>query len=402
MSKKDEIIVQSIRDIMNENNLYIYYDKKNISDRVLAYFIDLETFNNVKSTIMDDYEIITEKDLNHITYTDNFFTYKNKKLKIQMNEFFKLRILENLLKNDINTKEIKKDLDNNFSDWSKVKTILLHSLEMINNENNKEKIIKSIEKIYEQYQSKLTEKGFLELIYFHKKNHLSEISMQGFLTNHNKYISDNVLSLINVEYPNLYLKMNNKKIINNDEINIFIVKEDNINSQLDMITLDGNQLKQKYPFKFKGVSFMKLEDYEKIIKNMVNKNNYELNMNYFGVNGFKVEDNYLINICFNKIRNVNEKDKSLYFIDNYIKEVEKVFLQNQNNEKIYDNIEMNINFKSMGKKTLEDTLADVNKNNQILKTYITTNFEIDNNEKNNDNNQNKSKENIIKEKKIKI
>ena len=28
MSKKDEIIVQSIRDIMNENNLYIYYDKK--------------------------------------------------------------------------------------------------------------------------------------------------------------------------------------------------------------------------------------------------------------------------------------------------------------------------------------------------------------------------------------
>lgn len=226
--------------------------------------------------------------------------------------------------------------------------------------------------------------------------------MQGFLTNHNKYISDNVLSLINVEYPNLYLKMNNKKIINNDEINIFIVKEDNINSQLDMITLDGNQLKQKYPFKFKGVSFMKLEDYEKIIKNMVNKNNYELNMNYFGVNGFKVEDNYLINICFNKIRNVNEKDKSLYFIDNYIKEVEKVFLQNQNNEKIYDNIEMNINFKSMGKKTLEDTLADVNRSNQILKVYITTNFEIDNNEKNNDNNQNKSKENIIKEKKIKI
>ena len=335
MSKKDEIIVQSIRDIMNENNLYIYYDKKNTSDRSLAYFIDLETFNNVKSTIMDDYEIITEKDLNHITYTDNFFTYKNKKLKIQMNEFFKLRILENLLKNDINTKEIKKDLDNNFSDWSKVKTILLHSLEMINNENNKEKIIKSIEKIYEQYQSKLTEKGFLELIYFHKKNHLSEISMQGFLTNHNKYISDNVLSLINVEYPNLYLKMNNKKIINNDEINIFIVKEDNINSQLDMITLDGNQLKQKYPFKFKGVSFMKLEDYEKIIKNMVNKNNYELNMNYFGVNGFKVED----------------------------------------------------------------TLADVNRSNQILKVYITTNFEIDNNEKNNDNNQNKSKENIIKEKK---
>lgn len=149
--------------------LYIYYDKKNTSDRALAYFIDLETFNNVKSAIMDDYETITEKDLNHITYTDNFFTYKNKKLKIQMNEFFKLRILENLLKNDINTKEIKKDLDNNFSDWSKVKTILLHSLEMINNENNKEKIIKSIEKIYEQYQSKLTEKGFLELIYFHKK-----------------------------------------------------------------------------------------------------------------------------------------------------------------------------------------------------------------------------------------
>lgn len=402
MSKKDEIIVQSIRDIMNENNLYIYYDKKNTSDRALAYFIDLEMFNNVKSAIMDDYETITEKDLNHIKYTDNLFTYKNKTLKIQMNEFFKLRILENLLKNDINTKEIKKDLDNNFSDWSKVKTILLHSLEMINNENNKEKIIKSIEKIYEQYQSKLTEKSFLELIYFHKKNHLSEISMQGFLTNHNKYISDNVLSLINVEYPNLYLKMNNKKIINNDEINIFIVKEDNINSQLDMITLDGNQLKQKYPFKFKGVSFMKLEDYEKIIKNMVNKNNYELNMNYFGVNGFKVEDNYLINICFNKIRNVNEKDKSLYFIDNYIKEVEKVFLQNQNNEKIYDNIEMNINFKSMGKKTLEDTLADVNRSNQILKVYITTNFEIDNNEKNNDNNQNKSKENIIKEKKIKI
>lgn len=402
MSKKDEIIVQSIRDIMNENNLYIYYDKKNTSDRALAYFIDLEMFNNVKSAIMDDYETIAEKDLNHIKYTDNFFTYKNKTLKIQMNEFFKLRILENLLKNDINTKEIKKDLDNNFSDWSKVKTILLHSLEMINNENNKEKIIKSIEKIYEQYQSKLTEKGFLELIYFHKKNHLSEISMQGFLTNHNKYISDNVLSLINVEYPNLYLKMNNKKIINNDEINIFIVKEDNINSQLDMITLDGNKLKQKYPFKFKGVSFMKLEDYEKIIKNMVNKNNYELNMNYFGVNGFKVEDNYLINICFNKIRNVNEKDKSLYFIDNYIKEVEKVFLQNQNNEKIYDNIEMNINFKSMGKKTLEDTLADVNRSNQILKVYITTNFEIDNNEKNNDNNQNKSKENIIKEKKIKI
>ena len=78
-----------------------------------------------------------------------------------------------------------------------------------------------------------------------------------------------------------------------------------------------------------------------------------------------------------------------------MKEVEKVFLQNQNNEKIYDNIEMNINFKSMGKKTLEDTLADVNKSNQILKVYITTNFEIDNN-------QNKSKENIIKEKKIKI
>ncbi len=402
MSKKDEIIVQSIRDIMNENNLYIYYDKKNTSDRALAYFIDLETFNNVKSAIMDDYETITEKDLNYIKYTDNFFTYKNKTLKMQVNEYFKLRILENLLKNDINTKEIKKDLDNNFSDWSKVKTILLHSLEMISNENNKEKIIKSIEKIYEQYQNKLTEKGFLELIYFHKKNHLSEISMQGLLTNHNKYISDNILNLINVEYPNLYVKMNNKKIINNDEINIFIVKEDNINSQLDMITLDGNQLKQKYPFKFKGVSFMKLEDYEKIIKNMVNQNNCELNMNYFGVNGFKVEDNYLINICFNKIRNVNEKDKSLYFIDNYIKEVEKVFLQNQNNEKIYDNIEMNINFKSMGKKTLEDTLADVNRNNQILKVYITTNFEIDNNEKNNDNNQNKSKENIIKEKKIKI
>ena len=81
MSKKDEIIVQSIRDIMNENNLYIYYDKKNTSDRALAYFIDLETFNNVKSAIIDDYETITEKDLNHITYTDNFFTYKNKTLK---------------------------------------------------------------------------------------------------------------------------------------------------------------------------------------------------------------------------------------------------------------------------------------------------------------------------------
>ena len=82
MSKKDEIIVQSIRDIMNENNLYIYYDKKNTSDRALAYFIDLETFNNVKSAIMDDYETITEKDLKHIKYTDNFFTYKNKTLKI--------------------------------------------------------------------------------------------------------------------------------------------------------------------------------------------------------------------------------------------------------------------------------------------------------------------------------
>ena len=35
MSKKDEIIVQSIRDIMNENNLYIYYDKKNNSDKDL-------------------------------------------------------------------------------------------------------------------------------------------------------------------------------------------------------------------------------------------------------------------------------------------------------------------------------------------------------------------------------
>lgn len=198
MSKKDEIIVQSIRDIMNENNLYIYYDKKNASDRALAYFIDLETFNNVKSAIMDDYETITEKDLNYIKYTDNFFTYKNKTLKMQVNEYFKLRILENLLKNDINTKEIKKDLDNKFSDWSKVKTILLHSLEMISNENNKEKIIKSIENIYEKYQNKLTEKGFLELIYFHKKNHLSEISMQGLLTNHNKYISDNILNLINV------------------------------------------------------------------------------------------------------------------------------------------------------------------------------------------------------------
>lgn len=400
MSKKNEIIVHSIIDIMNENNLYIYYDKKNISDRVLAYFIDLETFNNVKSVIMDDYEIITEKDLNKIKYTDGFFTYKNQTLQMQVNEYFKLRILENLLKNDINTKEIRKDLDSSFSDWSKVKTIFLHSLEIISNENNKEKIIKGIETIYNNYQNKLTEKGFLELIYFHKKNNLSEMSMQDLLTNHNKYISDNILNLINVEYPNLSVKMNKKKIINNDEINIFIVKEDNVNSQLDMITLDGNQLKQKYPFNFKGVSFMKLEDYEKIIKNMVNQNNRELNMNYFGVNGFKVEDNYLINICFNKVRNVNEKFKSLYFIDNYIKEVEKVFLQNQNNEKIYDNIEMNINVKSMGKKTLEDTLADVNKNNQILKTYITTNFEIDS--QNNDNNQNKPKENTIKEKKIKI
>ena len=95
MSKKDEIIVQSIRDIMNENNLYIYYDKKNTSDRALAYFIDLETFNNVKSAIMDDYETITEKDLNYIKHTDNFFTYKNKTLKMQVNEYFKLRILEN-------------------------------------------------------------------------------------------------------------------------------------------------------------------------------------------------------------------------------------------------------------------------------------------------------------------
>ena len=49
----------------------------------------------------------------------------------------------------------------------------------------------------------------------------------------------------------------------------------------------------------------------------------------------------------------------------------------------------------MGKKTIEDNITDVNKSNQILKVYITTKLEIDNN-------QNKSKENIIKEKKIKI